>query len=104
MPLKEIQKQTDEWVSQYKSGYWKPHENLAQLIEEVGELAREINHRWGQQVKKHGEKDVNLGEELADIIFVVSALANSLNIDLDEMWKRVMDKHWTRDKDRYARK
>lgn len=104
MSLKNIQKDVDKWVNQYKIGYWKPHEILARLTEETGELAREINHIYGPKKKKSSEDTKELGEEMGDIIFTVCCLANSKNIDLDEVWKKVMDKCYNRDKDRYEKK
>ncbi len=102
--MKKYQKRVDDWISKYKLGYFKPHENLARLIEEVGEVAREINHRFGPKKKKPSEKDVDLGDELADVIFTVTCLANSLNIDLDKHLERILKKYDTRDKDRWRKK
>lgn len=102
--MKEFQEQVDNWISKYKLGYFKPHENLARLIEEVGEVAREINHKFGPKKKKLEEKNVNLGDELADVIYTVVCIANSLNIDLDKHLKRILKKYDTRDKDRWERK
>ena len=85
-------------------GYFKPFENLARLIEEVGEVARELNHRFGPKKKKSTEAEKDLGEELADVIYTVICLANSLNIDLDKSFKKVMTKLNTRDKDRWEKK
>ncbi len=102
--MKNIQKQVDDWVRQYKIGYFKPLEILARLTEEVGELAREINHRFGPKKKKSTEGTKEIGDEAADIIFTLACLANSLGIDLDKSFKRVMDKYQGRDKDRYERK
>ncbi len=102
--MKKIQEQVDKWVLQYKIGYFKPLEILARLTEEVGELARELNHRFGPKKKKSSEETQEIGDEMADIIFTLACLANSLNIDLDEHFKRVMDKCYGRDKDRYERK
>lgn len=104
MPLKEIQKQVDEWVKQYKIGYWKPHEILARLTEEVGELAREINHLYGPKKKKENENPKEMEDEMADIIFTLACLANSKGIDLDEAFRKVMDKYYDRDNDRYEKK
>ena len=99
------QKQVDEWVNQYKIGYWKPHEIFTRLGEEVGELAREINHKFGPKKKKASEDNtVDIGDEMADIIFTIICLANSQNIDLDKHFKRVIDKCYGRDKDRYEKK
>lgn len=102
--MKKIQKQVDDWVKQYKIGYFKPLEILARLTEEVGELAREINHRYGPKKKKSTEELSEVGDETADIIFTLACLANSLNIDLDKHFKRIMKKYEVRDKDRYEKK
>src|SRR5260221_10930426 len=102
--MKDIQKQVDDWVAQFKIGYFKPLEILARLTEEVGELAREVNHQFGPKKKKVDEKNQELGDEIADVIFTLTCLANSLNIDLDHHFKRVMDKYYGRDKDRWAKK
>ncbi|HNV96939.1 MAG TPA: nucleotide pyrophosphohydrolase [bacterium] len=102
--MKQLQKQVDEWVKQYKIEYFSPHEILARLVEETGELAREINHIWGPKKKKDSEDKKDLADEMGDIIFTVICLANSLNIDLDEAFSRVMDKCYGRDKDRYEKK
>ncbi|MBS3167537.1 nucleotide pyrophosphohydrolase [Candidatus Woesearchaeota archaeon] len=104
MSLKDIQNEVDEWVKLYKIGYWKPHEIVARLAEETGELAREVNHIWGPKKKKSSEEIKELSVELGDIIFTVSCMANSLGINLDEAWKNVMDKCYGRDKDRYEKK
>ncbi|MBX4205894.1 nucleotide pyrophosphohydrolase [Candidatus Microgenomates bacterium] len=102
--MKKIQKQVNDWVSQYTTGYFKPLEILARLIEEVGEVARELNHLFGPKKKKSTEEIKDLGDELADIIFTVICLANSQNIDLDKHFQRVMDKCYGRDKDRFEKK
>lgn len=104
MSLKEIQDEVDTWVSQYKIGYWKPHEILARLSEETGELAREINHLYGPKKKKPSEETKELSNEIADIIFTLSCLANSLNLDLDTSFKQVMDKCYGRDNNRFEKK
>jgi NTP pyrophosphatase (non-canonical NTP hydrolase) len=104
MPLSEIQHQVNEWVAQYKIGYFKPHEILARLTEEVGELAREVNHRFGPKPKKPAEQNAEMADEMADIIFTVVCLANSQGIDLDEAFKRTMDKCYGRDRDRFEKK
>ena len=102
--MKKYQKQVDEWISQNKYGYFKPLEILARLTEEVGELAREINHRFGPKKKKTSETENDLGDEMADIIYTVICLANSQNIDLDTHLKRILKKYDTRDKDRWEKK
>lgn len=104
MSMKEIQKQVDEWAQQWKVPYWQPLEMMARLTEETGELAREVNHRFGPKKKKSTEENKEVGDEISDIIFTVCCLANSLNIDLDESFSRAMDKLYGRDKDRYEKK
>jgi len=102
--LREAQQRVDQWISQYKEGYFPPLTNLARLSEEVGELAREINHRFGEKTKKQDEAAGDLALELADILFVVICLANSQQIDLDQAFDRMMTKVTTRDADRWTRK
>src|SRR4030042_5884686 len=102
--MKDIQKQVDDWVTQYKIGYFKPLEILARLTEEVGELARELNHRFGPKKKKSTEKKQEIGDEISDIFFTLICLANSLNIDLDKSFEKMMKKLNTRDKKRYEKK
>jgi len=104
MSLKDIQKEVDDWIQQHKIGYWTPHEILARLTEETGELAREINHIYGPKKKKSTEDTKELSDEVVDVIFTLACLANSLDLDLDESFKRVMDKCYGRDKDRFEKK
>ncbi len=104
MSLKDIQKQVDDWVQQYKVPYWPVFEQLARLTEEVGELARELNHRYGSKPKKSTEAVKELEDEIGDIIFTLAALANSQGLDLDAAFQRVMDKCYGRDKDRFEKK
>lgn len=102
--MKEIQKEVDEWAQQFTVPYWQPLEIMTRLTEEVGELAREINHRFGPKKKKASEETKEIGDEIGDIIFTLTCLANSLHIDLEEAWKQVMDKCYGRDKDRFEKK
>jgi NTP pyrophosphatase (non-canonical NTP hydrolase) len=104
MPLKEAQKQVDDWISQYKEGYWSPFEILARLIEEVGELGREINHAYGHKKKKSTEDKKEMADEIGDVIFTLICLANSQKIDLDEAFQRVIDKCYSRDDKRFEKK
>ncbi len=104
MSLKQVQQEVDDWVQQYKVPYWPVFEQLARLTEEVGELAREINHRYGSKPKKQSEAIKELEDELGDVIFTIACLANSQGLDLDAAWKRVMDKCYGRDKDRFEKK
>ena len=99
--LKEAQRRVDEWISQFEGGYWPPLANLARLMEEVGELARLVNHRYGT---KPEESEQDMAVELADVLFVVLCMANEQGIDLDRAFDRVMEKYRTRDGERWARK
>jgi NTP pyrophosphatase (non-canonical NTP hydrolase) len=98
------QKQVDEWVGQYKDGYWSPHEILARLTEEVGELAREVNYRFGPKKKKATEDTADIEEEIGDIIFTVACMSNKLGLDMDRAFQKAMDKCYGRDKDRFEKK
>jgi NTP pyrophosphatase (non-canonical NTP hydrolase) len=102
--MKNVQKEVDDWVQQYKIGYFKPLEIMARLTEETGELAREINHRFGPKKKKDTEDIKEMEEEVADIIFTLACLSNSLGLDMERGFKSVMNKLNDRDKDRWAKK
>lgn len=104
MSFRAAQDAVDRWVGQFEEGYFSPLTNLARLTEEVGELAREINHRFGGKTKKPGEPDGSLALELGDILFVVICLANSQRIDLDQAFAQVMEKVTVRDAARWTRK
>ena len=99
--LKEFQADVDDWIQAVGGGYWSPHANLARIAEEVGELARLINHLYGPKPKKASEASQELGEELADIIYAIICLANSEGIDLETSLSQVIAKVWRRDRDRY---
>ena len=102
--LMEAQRRVDGWILRFEEGYWPPLANLARLIEEVGELARLVNHRYGTKPKKPDETEQDMAEELADVLFVVLCMANEQGIDLDQAFDRVMDKYRTRDGERWAKK
>ena len=104
MSLKDAQRRVDAWISQYEEGYFGPLTNLARLAEEVGELAREVNHRYGQKTKKPDEPEGDLGMEMADILFVLICMANREGIDLDDAFERMMGKVESRDEKRWTRK
>ena len=95
--LNQIQK-VDDYISQFKAGYFSPLANLARLTEEVGELAREINHYYGEKQKKPTEEENSVKAELGDNLFVLLCIANSLGIDMTESFNDTMDKFNTRDK------
>ena len=101
---KEMQKRVDDYISQFKEGYFSPLAMTARLTEEVGELAREINHYYGEKPKKSTEKEKTVEEELGDIMFVLACFANSLDIDLTDSFEQSMSKFETRDKNRWTKK
>ena len=104
MPLPAMQQRVHAWISQYEEGYFHPLTNLARLTEEVGELAREVNHRFGQKTKKAEEPEGDLGMEMGDILFVLICMANREGIDLEEAFGRMMEKVERRDRDRWTRR
>jgi NTP pyrophosphatase (non-canonical NTP hydrolase) len=104
MPLSDLQTRVDRWISQFEEGYFHPLTNMARLAEETGELAREINHRFGQKTRKPEEAEGDLAMEMADILFVIICMANREGIDLDEAFERMMTKVETRDAARWTRK
>lgn len=103
MTSDDMQKRVDEYIGQFKEGYFSPLAQLARMTEELGELAREINHYYGEKPKKPTEKPRALEEEVGDLFFVLICLANSLDINLEQALDRVMDKFSTRDRDRWTR-
>jgi NTP pyrophosphatase (non-canonical NTP hydrolase) len=104
MSLRESQDRVDHWVSQFEEGYFHPLTNIARLSEEVGELAREVNHRFGQKTRKPEEAGGELGMEMADILFVLICMANREHIDLQDAFDRMMAKVEQRDANRWTRK
>ena len=104
MPLRDAQTRVDAWISRFEEGYFDPLTNLARLAEEVGELAREVNHRFGRKTKKPDEPEGDMAMEMADILFVLICMANREGIDLDEAFGRMMAKVETRDENRWTRK
>jgi NTP pyrophosphatase (non-canonical NTP hydrolase) len=104
MPLAAYQSRVHAWISQFQEGYFHPLTNLARLTEEVGELAREVNHRFGQKTKKKDEPEGDLGMEMADILFVLICMANRESIDLDQAFERMMAKVEQRDRTRWTPK
>ena len=104
MEIRDAQRKVDEWISQFEEGYWPPLTNLARLIEEVGALARELNHRFGSKIKKSEEPNQELALELADVLFVLIVIANEQGIDLDEALESVLTKYRKRDGERWVPK
>ncbi|HLS36360.1 MAG TPA: nucleotide pyrophosphohydrolase [Bacillota bacterium] len=101
---KEIQERVDQYISQFEEGYFSPLSLLARLTEEVGELAREVSHKYGDKPKKATEEDSSMSEEIGDIIFVLACYANSLDIDLTDAFIQSIEKIETRDKERWTKK
>ncbi|WP_178990064.1 nucleotide pyrophosphohydrolase [Winogradskyella schleiferi] len=101
MNIKNAQKEVDDWINEHGVRYFNELTNMAQLTEEVGEVARIIARRYGEQSEKESDKDKDLGEELSDVMFVVLCLANQTGIDLQEAFDKKMDKKSKRDHDRH---
>ncbi|WP_449536726.1 nucleotide pyrophosphohydrolase [Ferdinandcohnia sp. Marseille-Q9671] len=101
--MKQLQQEVDAYIGQFKEGYFSPLAMIARLSEELGELAREVNHHYGEKPKKKSETEKSIAEESGDLLFVLICLANSLNIDLEDAHNTVMNKFNTRDKDRWTR-
>jgi NTP pyrophosphatase (non-canonical NTP hydrolase) len=100
--LQDIQHEIDTLIKEeWHSHYWAPLSSLARLTEEVGELAREVNHTYGEKPKKADEEQGNIAAEMGDILFILASLANSLDIDLDEAFEQVMAKYQRRDAQRW---
>lgn len=100
MTLEEAQKQVDQWVKTYGVRYFSELTNMAVLTEEVGELARVMARRYGDQSFKEGEKD-NLDEEIADVLWVLLCIANQTGVDLTTALQKSMDKKTKRDNQRH---
>jgi NTP pyrophosphatase (non-canonical NTP hydrolase) len=101
MDIKNAQKEVDDWINAHGVRYFNELTNMAQLTEEVGEVARIIARRYGEQSEKESDKDKDLGEELSDVMFVVLCLANQTGIDLQEAFDKKMDIKTKRDHNRH---
>jgi NTP pyrophosphatase (non-canonical NTP hydrolase) len=101
MNLKNAQLDVDNWIKNHGVRYFNELTNMAQLTEEVGEVARIIARRYGEQSEKESDKNKDLGEELADVVFVVLCLANQTGIDLQASFDKKMDLKTNRDHDRH---
>ncbi len=101
MNLQHAQLEVDNWIKNHGVRYFNELTNMAQLTEEVGEVARIIARRYGEQSEKESDKNKDLGEELADVVFVVLCLANQTGIDLQEAFDKKLDLKSIRDKNRH---
>src|SRR5579884_2796007 len=102
--LRDVQQEIDHLIKEeWQSDYWHPLSSLARLTEEVGELAREINHHYGEKPKKAGEEPGNLAVEMGDILYILASLANSTGVDLESAFDEVMAKYRRRDSQRWRK-
>ena len=101
MDIKNSQLAVDDWIKNHGVRYFNELTNMAQLTEEVGEVARIIARRYGEQSEKESDKNKDLGEELADVVFVVLCLANQTGINLEEAFNKKLDIKTNRDHDRH---
>ena len=101
MDLKGVQKAVDEWIQNHGVSYFNELTNMAQLTEEVGEVARIIARRYGEQSEKESDKNKDLGEELADVIFVAVCLANQTGVDLQKAFEDKLTEKTKRDHERH---
>ena len=101
MNINNAQQQVDEWIKNHGVRYFNELTNMAQLTEEVGEVARIIARRYGEQSEKESYKNKDLGEELADVLFVVLCLANQTSVNLQDAFEKKLDLKTKRDHDRH---
>ena len=101
MELQKAQKKVDDWIKEHGIRYFDELTNMAQLSEEVGEVARIISRRYGEQSEKESDKSKDLGEELADVIFVTLCLANQTGVNLQKAFDKKMQLKSTRDHERH---
>lgn len=102
--MEEMQRAVDAYISQFKEGYFPPMELVARLTEELGEVAREVQHVHGMKKKKSTEDESSMEEELGDLLFVLICLANVEDVNLNQALARVMNKFETRDANRWTKK
>ena len=101
LTITEAQREVDMWIRAH-GGYWEPLAQLARLTEEVGEVAREINHHYGPKRKKPTETERDLADELGDLLYIVIATANTVGVDLDAALRASLAKYTARDAHRYG--
>ncbi len=100
-PLADLQAEVDRWIQHVGVRYFDPLTNMAMLTEEVGEVARILARRYGQQSEKASDRGRDLGEELSDVLFVLLCLANQTGTDLQASWERRLADKTARDRDRH---
>ncbi len=101
LTIAEAQRAVDEWIRAH-GGYWEPLATLARLTEEVGEVAREFNHRYGPKRKKATEAERALADEMGDLLYIVIATANTVGVDLDAALRASLAKYTERDANRFG--
>jgi NTP pyrophosphatase (non-canonical NTP hydrolase) len=101
MTLEEAQQQVDQWIKIHGVRYFSELTNMAMLTEEVGEVARIVARRYGEQSEKESDKTKDLGDEMADVLWVIICLANQTGINLTEAFQKNLEKKTLRDKDRH---
>ncbi|MDB2656485.1 nucleotide pyrophosphohydrolase [Crocinitomicaceae bacterium] len=101
MEIKEVQKIVDDWINEYGVRYFDELTNTAMLMEEVGEVARIMARRYGEQSEKESDKNKDLGDEMADVLFVLVCLANQTGVDLEEAVRKNLEKKTKRDHSRH---
>ncbi|HEV8515358.1 MAG TPA: nucleotide pyrophosphohydrolase [Cyclobacteriaceae bacterium] len=101
MTLNQAQEEVDQWIKAHGVRYFNELTNMTILTEEVGELARIMARRYGEQSEKESDKNKDLGDEMADVLWVLICLANQTGVDLTEAFKKNLEKKTARDKDRH---
>jgi NTP pyrophosphatase (non-canonical NTP hydrolase) len=101
MTLEELQTQTDTWIKTFGVRYFNELTNMAVLMEEVGEMARIVARRYGEQSEKESDKNKDLGDEMADVLFVLTCIANQTGVNLTDAMKRNFEKKTQRDATRH---
>lgn len=101
MTISELQTKVDDWIKEYGVRYFDELTNTTILMEEVGEVARIMSRRFGEQNEKESDKNKDLGDELADVLFVLTCIANQTGIDLEEAMNKNFDKKTNRDSQRH---
>ena len=101
MTITDAQQQVDNWIKKYGIRYFNELTNTAMLMEEVGEVARIMARRYGEQSEKESDKHKDLGDEMADVLFVLICLANQTGISLEDALKKNLDKKTQRDSERH---